>query len=113
VRTDGQGCLIGNQEIMLVSTKGQFVAIPGVNNDYPSAEVWRIKTDDGSYGTGNYAGWAWGQIRFHRLECPAGDPQAQSPGQTTGSIIGRILGTAVTDQTDVAIYRYWTPAPPF
>jgi len=113
VLTDGQGCLIGNQEIMLVSTKGQFVAIPGFNNDYPAAPVWMIKTDDGSYGTGNYAGWAWGQIRFHRLECPAGDPQAQSPGQTTGSIIGRILGTAVTDQTDVAIYRYWTPAPPF
>lgn len=113
VLTDGQGCLIGNQEIMLVSTKGQFVAIPGFNNDYPAAPVWLIKTDDGSYGTGNYAGWAWGQIRFHRLECPAGDPQAQSPGQTTGSIIGRILGTAVTDQTDVAIYRYWTPAPPF
>lgn len=113
VLTDGQGCLIGNQEIMLVSTKGQFVAIPGFNNDFPAAPNWLIKTDNGSYGAGNYAGWAWGQIRFHRLECPAGDAQAQSPGQTTGSIIGRILGTAVTDQTDVAIYRYWTPAPPF
>lgn len=113
VLTDGQGSPIGNQEIMLVSTKGQFVAIPGFNNDYPAAPSWLIKTDDGSYGTGQYRGWAWGQIRFHRLECPAGDPQTQTPGQTSGSIIGRILGTAVTDQTDVAIYRYWTPAPPF
>jgi hypothetical protein len=113
VLTDGQGLDIGNQEIMLLCMKGQFVAIPGFNNDYPTAPVWLIKTDDGSYGTGTYAGWAWGQIRFHRLECPAGDEQTQTPGQTSGIIIARILGTNVTAETNVALYRYWTPAPPF
>jgi len=113
VLTDGQGLDIGNQEIMLLCMKGQFVAIPGFNNDYPGAPVWLIKTDDGSYGTGNYAGWAWGQIRFHRLECPAGDPQTQTPGQTSGIITARIMGTNVTAETNVALYRYWTDAPPF
>jgi hypothetical protein len=113
VLTDGQGLDIGNQEIMLLCMKGQFVAIPGFNNDYPTAPVWLIKTDDGSYGTGTYAGWAWGQIRFHRLECPAGDEQTQTPGPPSGIIIARILGTNVTAETNVALYRYWTPAPPF
>lgn len=113
VLKDGQGSPIGNQEIMLLSTKGQFVAIPGYNNDYPSAPAWLIKTDDGSYGIGDKAGWAWGQIRFHRLECPKGDGDMEVPGQTAGGIIGRVLGTGVVDQTDVAIYRYWTPGPPF
>lgn len=113
VLTDGQGLDIGNQEIMLLCMKGQFVAIPGFNNDYPGAPVWLIKTDDGSYGTGSYAGWAWGQIRFHRLECPAGDPQTQTPGQTSGIITARIMGTNVTAETNVALYRYWTPGPPF
>ncbi len=113
VLTDGQGQTIGNSHIMLLGTKGQFVAIPGFNNDYPTAPAWDIITDDGSYGTGEYFGWAWGQIRYHRLECPAGDPLTQTPGQTSGIIIGRILGTNVTAETNVALYRYWTPAPPF
>ncbi|MCB5247864.1 MAG: hypothetical protein PHD87_04135 [Candidatus Cloacimonetes bacterium] len=113
VLTDGQGQPVGNSAIMLLCTKGEFVAIPGFNNNYPSDPAWRIITDDGSYGTGNYAGWAWGQIRYHRLECPAGDPMTQTPGQTSGIIIGRILGTNVTAETNVALYRYWTPNPPF
>ncbi|MBW6514286.1 MAG: hypothetical protein K0B87_05965 [Candidatus Syntrophosphaera sp.] len=113
VLTDGQGQMIGNSAIMLLATKGQFVAIPGFNNNYPTDPAWRIITDDGSYGTGDYVGWAWGQIRYHRLECPAGDPQTETPGQTSGVIIGRILGTNVSAETNVAIYRYWTPAPPF
>lgn len=113
VLTDGQGMPIGNAEIMLLCMKGQFVAIPGYNNNYPSDPAWKIITDNGNYGTGTFAGWAWGQIRFHRLECPAGDPQTQTPGQTSGIIIGRILGTNVTAETNVALYRYWTPAPPF
>jgi len=37
----------------------------------------------------------------------------QTPGQTSGIIIGRILGTNVTAETNVALYRYWTPNPPF
>lgn len=113
VLTDGQGQLIGNSVIMLLATKGQFVAIPGFNNNYPSDPAWRIITDDGSYGTGDYVGWAWGQIRYHRLECPAGDAMTQTPGQTSGVIIGRILGTNVSAETNVALYRYWTPGPPF
>ncbi|MDP2400839.1 MAG: hypothetical protein Q8M66_02575, partial [Actinomycetota bacterium] len=112
VLTDGQGLPVGNSDIMLLSTKGQFVAIPGFNNQV-GAPAWKIRTDNGSYGTGEYAGWGWGQIRFHRLECGVGDPVAQIPGQTSGTIIGRILGTNVTAETSVAIYRYWTPAPPF
>ena len=113
VLTDGQGQPVGNAVIMLLCTKGQFVAIPGFNNSYPADPAWRIITDDGSYGTGDYAGWAWGQIRFHRLECPAGDPQTETPGQTSGIIIGRILGTNVSAETNVALYRYWTANPPF
>jgi hypothetical protein len=113
VLTDGQGQLVGNSVVMLLCTRGQFVAIPGFNNNYPTDPAWRIITDDGSYGTGDYAGWGWGQIRFHRLECPAGDPNTQTPGQTSAAIIGRILGTNVTAQTDIALYRYWTPNPPF
>lgn len=113
VLTDGQGLPVGNSDIMLLSTKGQFVAIPGFNNDYPTAPAWKIRTDDGGYGTGEYAGWAWGQIRFNRLECPVGDPVSETPGQTSATIIGRILGTNVSAETSVAIYRYWTPAPPF
>ncbi len=113
VLTDGQGAPVGNASIMLLCTKGQFVSIPGFNNNYPADPNWKIITDDGSYGTGEYAGWAWGQIRYHRLECPAGDPMTQTPGQTSGIIIGRILGTNVTAETNVALYRYWTPNPPF
>ncbi len=113
VLTDGQGQPVGNAVIMLICTMGQFVAIPGFHNNYPADPAWRIITDDGTYGTGDYAGWGWGQIRFHRLECPAGDPNAQVPGSTTATITGRILGTAVSDQTDVVLYRYWTPNPPF
>lgn len=113
VLTDGQGQPVGNAVIMLLCTKGQFVAIPGFNNSYPADPAWRIITDDGSYGTGDYAGWAWGQIRFHRIECPAGDPQTETPGQTSGIIIGRILGTNVSAETNVALYRYWTANPPF
>lgn len=113
VLTDGQGQPVGNAAIMLLCTKGQFVSIPGYNNNYPTDPAWRIITDDGSYGTGDYAGWAWGQIRYHRLECPAGDEPTQTPGQTSGIIIGRILGTNVTAETNVALYRYWTPNPPF
>jgi len=113
VLTDGQGQPVGNAPIMLLSTKGQFVAVPGYNNNYPGDPAWRIITNDGSYGTGDYAGWAWGQIRFHRLEIPAGDPQTETPCQTSGSIVGRILGTNVTAETSVALYRYWTPGPPF
>lgn len=113
VLTDGQGQPVGNAVIMLLATKGQFVAIPGFHNNYPADPAWRIITDDGTYGTGDYQGWAWGQIRYHRLECPAGDPLTQTPGQTSGTIIGRILGTNVSAETSVAIYRYWTPAPPF
>jgi len=113
VLTDGQGQLIGNSAIMLLCTKGEFVAIPGYNNNYPDDPAWRIITDDGSYGTGDYQGWAWGQIRFHRLEVPAGDPMTETPGQTSATIIGRILGTNVSAETTVALYRYWTPNPPF
>ncbi len=85
VLTDGQGQPVGNSAIMLLCTKGQFVAIPGYHNDYPTDPAWRIITDDGSYGTGDYQGWAWGQIRYHYLECPAGDPLTQTPGQTSGT----------------------------
>jgi hypothetical protein len=113
VLTDGQGQPVGNAVIMLLCTKGQFVAIPGFNNNYPSDPEWRIITDDGSYGTGDYAGWAWGQIKFHKLEVPAGDEMTQTPGQTSGIIIGRILGTNVTAETNVALYRYWDSCPPF
>jgi hypothetical protein len=113
VLTDGQGQPVGNAVIMMISTKGQFVAIPGFHNNYPTDPAWRVITDDGSYGTGEYQGWAWGQIRFHRLECPAGDAMTQTPGQTSGVITCRILGTNVTAETNVALYRYWTPAPPF
>ena len=86
VLTDGQGQLIGNSALMLLCTKGQFVAIPGYNNNYPTDPAWRIITDDGSYGTGDYRGWAWGQIRFHRLEIPIGDPNMEVPGQTLATI---------------------------
>ncbi len=113
VLTDGQGQPVGNSAIMLLCTKGQFVAIPGYHNDYPTDPAWRIITDDGSYGTGDYQGWAWGQIRYHYLECPAGDPLTQTPGQTSGTIIGRILGTNVSAETNVALYRYWMDPPPF
>ena len=114
VLTDGQGQPVGNAPIMLISTKGQFVAVPGYNNNYPGDPAWRIITDNGSYGTGDYAGWAWGQIRFHRIEIPAAEPPpVETPGQTSASIVARILGTNVTAETSVALYRYWTPGPPF
>ncbi len=113
VLTDGQGQPVGNAAIMLTCTKGQFVAIPGYNNNYPSDPAWRIITDDGSYGTGEYAGWAWGQIRYNIIECPPGDQVQQIPGESGGTIIARLLGTTVTGQTDVALFRYWTPNPPF
>ena len=113
VLTDGQGQLIGNSALMLLCTKGQFVAIPGYNNNYPTDPAWRIITDDGSYGTGDYRGWAWGQIRFHRLEIPIGDPNMEVPGQTLATITARLLGANIAVSTDVVLYRYWTPGPPF
>lgn len=113
VLTDGQGQLIGNSALMLLCTKGQFVAIPGYNNNYPTDPPWRIITDDGSYGTGDFRGWAWGQIRFHRLEVPVGDENTQVPGQTLATITARLLGTNLTVSSDVVLYRYWTSGPPF
>jgi hypothetical protein len=98
---------------MLLSTKGQFVAIPGYNNNYPTDPPWQIYTDDGSWGTGEKAGWAWGQIRYHRLECPAGDGMTETAGETSGIVFARIMGTNVTAETSVHLYRYWTPGPPF
>jgi len=113
VLTDGQGSAVGNAPIMLLSTKGQFVAIPGYNNNYPTDPPWQIYTDDGSWGTGEKAGWAWGQIRYHRLECPAGDGMTETAGETSGIVFARIMGTNVTAETSVHLYRYWTPGPPF
>ena len=113
VLTDGQGKPVGNAVIICVSTKGQFVAIPGFHNNYPYDPPWQIITDDGSYGIGDKAGWAWGQIKFHKLEIPAGDPVSQTPGQTTGVITLRILGTNVSVETSIVLYRYWDGCPPF
>ncbi len=112
VLTDGQGKPVGNAVIICVSTKGQFVAIQGFNNN-PYDPPWQIITDDGHYGMGDKAGWAWGQIRFHKLEVPAGDPITQMPGQTTGDITLNILGTNVSYVTSIILYRYWDGCPPF
>ncbi|MDP2172932.1 MAG: hypothetical protein Q8M98_01970 [Candidatus Cloacimonadaceae bacterium] len=112
VLTDGQGLGIGNSDIMLLSTKGQFVAIPGFNNQ-TGAPAWKIRTDNGSYGTGEFRGWAWGQIRFFRVEVPAGQgPPVEVPGQTSATVIARLLGTNITAETSVILYRYWTGATP-
>ena len=113
VLTDGQGLPVGNAVIICVSTKGQFVAIPGFHNNYPYDPPWQIITDDGSYGTGDKAGWAWGQIKYHKLEVPVGDPISQTPGQTTGVITLRILGTNVSTETSIVLYRYWDSCAPF
>ena len=113
VLTDGQGLPVGNAVIICVSTKGQFVAIPGFHNNYPYDPPWQIITDDGSYGTGDKAGWAWGQIKYHKLEVPVGDPISQTPGQTTGVITLRILGTNVSTETSIVLYRYWDSCTPF
>ncbi|OQB08393.1 MAG: Bacterial Ig-like domain (group 1) [Candidatus Cloacimonetes bacterium ADurb.Bin211] len=113
VLTDGQGKPVGNAVIICVSTKGQFVPIPGFNNNYPFDPPWQIITDDGDYGMGDKAGWAWGQIKFHKLEVPAGDPITQMPGQTTGDITLNILGTNVSYVTSIILYRYWDGCPPF
>jgi hypothetical protein len=113
VLTDGQGKPVGNAVIICVSTKGQFVAIPGFHNNYPYDPPWQIITDDGSYGIGDKAGWAWGQIKFHKLEIPVGDPVSQTPGQTTAVITLRILGTNVSTETSIVLYRYWDGCPPF
>jgi len=113
VLTDGQGQPVGNAVIICTSTKGEFVAIPGYHNNYPYDPPWQIITDDGSYGTGDKAGWAWGQIKFHKLEVPAGDETSQTPGQTTGVITLRILGTNVSTEVSIVLYRYWDSCPPF
>lgn len=118
VLSDGQGQPVGNAAVMLTSTGGQFVAIPGYNNNYPTDPAWRIITyydyeDPNDTISSDYAGWAWGNIGFNRLECGVGDPVAEVPGTATHTITARILGSSVTVETNVTLYRYWTPGPPF
>ena len=114
--TDGQGSPIGDQEVMLSSTKGQFVQVPGYSipphGGNPSAWILKTLYDPDNDANPNF-GMAIGQIRFHRYECPAGIPETETPGQTSGTIIARILGTEAMDTADIVIYRYWTPNPPF
>ncbi len=114
VLTDGQGQTVGNQEITLTSNGGQFVAIPGYNNN-PTDPAYKVYTDDGSYGTGNFQGYFWGQIRCNILECPAGNEQLQQPGEAPIIVTGTILGTGTGQATETTILlkRYWTPNPPF
>jgi len=102
--TDSQGNFIHDAKIMLVSTRGNFVQTAGTNND-PNDPPWQITTD--------WNGLAIGRIRFYVVEIPLPDPLTGTPGQASGAIVGRILGTSVTSDTEVQLYRYPLVNPPF
>ena len=102
--TDSQGNFIHDAKIMLVSTRGNFVQTAGTNND-PNDPPWQITTD--------WNGLAIGRIRFYVVEIPLPDPLTQTPGNAAGTIVGRILGTAITAETVVQLYRYPQANPPF
>ncbi len=103
VLTDGQGNPIHDAKIMLISTNGQFVFTVGTAN-LPTDPVWMITTD--------WTGTAIGRIKYYWAEVPTPDPTTGLPGQLSGSIVARILGTNVFAETSVALFNY-LGAPPF
>ncbi len=107
VLTDGQGLAIKDAIIMLLTTRGQFVEIQGIEGlglypDNPPLP-WRIIT--------NNEGIARGRISFKANEIQLPDPDTLQPGTAEGLITGRILGTAVQSNTSVALFRYPGTAP--
>jgi hypothetical protein len=105
--TDGQGLAIKDAIIMLLSTRGQYVEIQGIEGlglypDNPPIP-WRIIT--------NTEGLAKGRISFKANEVPLPDPMTLTPGTADALLTGRILGTNVQANTSVTLFRYPGNAP--
>jgi hypothetical protein len=105
--TDGQGLPVNDAIIMLLSTRGQFIEIQGIEGLglYPDnpPQPWRIIT--------NPQGVAKGRIACKTVEIPLPDPLTQTPGTADVLITGRILGTNVQANTSITLFRYPGTAP--
>jgi len=116
---DIQGNPVHNARINLTSTRGVFEYIAGTNEDPQNQnlpETPNIIVTDwyDAYAQGytdvndGQDGLAQGSIRFYAWEVPLGDPISNTPGMTTATITGRILGTAASATTMLTLLRYPT-----
>jgi hypothetical protein len=116
---DIQGCPIHNARISLTADHGVFEYIAGTNEDPLNCNLPQtpsiIVTDWYDAYAQGYAdvndgqdGFAQGSIRFYAWEIPLGDPQTGTPGSTTATITGRILGTNTLATNSIALIRYDT-----
>ncbi len=121
---DGQGCPIHNARISMTTNRGTFEYVVGTNedplncnlqaspniivSDWYDANAQAIPGDPTTYTDVNDGqdGIAQGQIRFYAWEVPLGEPLTGTPGTTTVTITGRILGTEASASSNVVLMRY-------
>ncbi|HOV16699.1 MAG TPA: hypothetical protein PLF50_04330 [Candidatus Cloacimonadota bacterium] len=123
---DQQGCAIHNARISMTSTRGEFIYTPGTNEDpmncnspstpYIVVTDWYDPFSNDPTITpipytdinDNQDGMAQGMIKFYAWEIPLGDPQTNTPGITSVTITGRILGTGSSNNSTITLLRYPT-----
>jgi len=125
---DGQGSLIGRQEIILTSSLGSFVY---VNSTQPN--LTPQQPEDSYYGTLNdpvtpsvictltkfyphilspdpayepYHGKAKGRIKFHITQVPPAEGEGL-PGQATATITATLFEHDVSKTTNIQLYRWF------